>query len=46
MAQDRPDAPKTPIKDPPPPKKDKRERELPPKVDNPDMPRIVDPGPV
>lgn len=40
----RPDEPKDKIKDPPP--KDKRERELPPKEDNPEVPRIVDPGPV
>lgn len=41
----RPDEPKTPIKDPPA-NKDKREKELPPKIDNPEMPRIVDDGPV
>lgn len=41
----RPDAPKEKIKDPPA-NKGKGERELPPKIDNPDMPRIVDPGPV
>lgn len=41
----RPDEKKDKIKDPPA-NKDKRERELPPKVDNPEMPRIVDPGPV
>ena len=44
MKDQRPDAPKDKIEEPP--KKDKAERELPPKVDNPDTPRIVDPGPV
>ncbi len=44
MSDKRPDEPKEKIKEPP--KKDKAERELPPKVDNPETPRIVDPGPV
>lgn len=44
----RPDEPKEKIKEPP--KKDKADRELPPKeddgTDNPETPRIVDSGPV
>ena len=44
MSEKRPDEPKDKIKEPA--KKDKAERELPPKIDNPHMPRIVDPGPV
>lgn len=45
MTEKRPDEPKEEIKEPP--KKDKSERELPPpKTDNPETPRIVDPGPV
>jgi hypothetical protein len=44
MGEKRPDERKEKIKEPP--KKDKADRELPPKIDNPETPRIVDPGPV